>query len=411
MLKYIIWGISFTTLYLSLVWLNVLYIEKNEIRRKRQEQPKYFPIISILIPAYNEGKNIKKTINSILKVNYPKDKIEIIVIDDGSEDDTNRIIRSYKKYGVILLRQKNSGKSSALNNGLKHAKGELIGCVDADSTIEKDSIISMIHHFKDKNVGAVTSGIYVSNAKTTLEKIQRLEYILAAFIRRLMTFLNTVYVTPGVLSLYRKSTLKKLNGFDEGNLTEDLEIALHLHHEGYRIILELDSVTSTKVPGTYDEFKKQRIRWSRGHIHNTLKYKDMLFNRKYGFMGTFQYPLHIITPLILILCLSIIIYSFADGTYDFIRRVIIMKWGFIYSYISFSNMKDTILGLNINILFPLLITTITGIYMFQKAHVYTKKKWKHIHTFFIFLIFYPALLGYFWLISITEEIRKKERKW
>ena len=153
--------------------------------------------------------------DSLKNLDYDKRKLEIIVINDGSTDNTRKIVEKFIKDNPILNvllvnREKNSGKKAvALNEGLKHVNCEYVGCVDSDSTVDKNSLKNILPMF-EKDVGSVISVIRVGNPTNIYGKIQRLEYIISNFVRRLMSKIDTLHVTPGALSIYRYDVLEKL---------------------------------------------------------------------------------------------------------------------------------------------------------------------------------------------------------
>src|SRR3989344_5860927 len=306
-----LWISSFFALVISIFWLQVMLLneEKTKITTK-------FPSVSILIPAYNEGKTITKTIKSVLNLDYPKDKLEIIVINDSSTDNTANMVKKFKEVKLIYNKHRGAGKASALNTGLKYANGELFAVIDADSEIEKYSLKNLISYFEDNKTGSVISSIKIRNPKNIYHHIQRLEYILATFIRKLMSKIDTLHITPGVLSVYRTRLIKKLGGFDEKNITEDLEIALRLRANNYSVKMSPDSITYTRIPSDFKELWHQRIRWFRGFIYNNLKYKKMFMNKKYGAIGRFQLPLNVLTFFTIVILFVFISYEVFTNLYE-----------------------------------------------------------------------------------------------
>lgn len=175
--------------------------------------PKSYPFVSILIPAYNEEDSIAGTIDHVLNLDYPKEKLEIIVINDGSKDRTKDVILRYVKSNenVRLLDKPNSGKADSLNKGIKMSKGELIAVVDSDSFPSKDSLRKLVGLFDDPQMGAVTSFVSVRNSKeTVLTKIQEIEYLFMGWARKILDFVDSVYVTNGPLSIYRRKYVDKV---------------------------------------------------------------------------------------------------------------------------------------------------------------------------------------------------------
>ncbi|MBN2112165.1 glycosyltransferase family 2 protein, partial [Candidatus Woesearchaeota archaeon] len=311
MIQNILWAVSFFSLWLVLIWLQVMYLEEPKKHRCKET-----PLVTIAIAAYNEERTIEKTISSIAKADYPKDKIEIIVVNDGSRDRTadvvEELIKKYPDFGIKLISKPNGGKASAINRALEAAKGELFGVVDADSRISPNCMRMMAPYFAEKNLGAVISRIKVDKPNKLLERIQRFEYIMSNMIRKLMASIGTLALTPGVLSIYRTKLIRELGGFDENraNLTEDLEIAMRLKYNGYDVKMESESIVYTVVPKTIKGLWRQRIRWARGYIYNHVKYKDMFFSRKHSLFGVFQMPVNILVLILLIINVSIISWAF-----------------------------------------------------------------------------------------------------
>ncbi len=245
--------------------------------------------VSILIPAYNEQDSIDGTVDAVLKSDY-KNICEVIIINDGSTDNTLNIAKKLeKKFSkVVIFDKKNSGKADSLNQALKIAKGELVAVVDADSYPDEHAISTMVGFFDDAKTGAVTTRILVKESDNFLRKMQAIEYKVIAFSRKLLDFLDSIYVTPGPLALYRKSALEKIGGFDKKNMTEDIEATWHLIHQGYDIRMSFVSKSTTVAPDTLGKWFKQRIRWNIGGYQTILKYKDSFFKK--GMLGYFILP-------------------------------------------------------------------------------------------------------------------------
>ncbi|MCD6371224.1 MAG: glycosyltransferase family 2 protein, partial [Candidatus Aenigmarchaeota archaeon] len=279
--------IIYFMLYCSLLWILTFYEKRNNVRS--DPKPKRYPLVSIIIPAWNEEKNIKNAIISCLALDYPKK--EIIVVNDGSTDKTKEICEEFSKKGLIkLINKENGGKASALNAGIEVAKGEYVCCLDADSFFEPKALKQMVGYFEDPKVGAVTSSMKVYKPKNWLQMVQWLEYIFAIYLRKLMSYLNCLYVVPGPGGIYRKDVLERIGGFDENSITEDMEIAFRIQKEGYTIKNSVNAVVQTVVPDKFIPLVKQRIRWYVGFYDNVKKYKSMVFNPKYGSLGMFIIP-------------------------------------------------------------------------------------------------------------------------
>lgn len=410
MLNYIIWSVSFFSLYIALIWINILFIHKNTNQTKKLTD---FPKVTIAVPAYNEEKHIIKTIQSISRLDYPEKKLEIIIVNDGSTDTTGSLVSEFIKNhkNIKLINQINKGKAAALNTALKSASGELFGCVDADSIVDKKSLKYMISHFHDKKTGAVISALRVIKPTNFFEKIQRLEYIIAILSRKLRASINTLAMTPGVLSLYSTSILRKLKGFDANNLTEDFEIALRLKYNGYNIMIEPKSLTYTKVPSNLRSFWRQRIRWYRGFIYNHIIYRDMFFNKRHGLMGYFQFPLNILGVIILFTSIFVISYEIIRKISEEISRILNIQ-GYLTNHLFYiPSFKDFFLKHNTKIMLPIFIASLAGLFLFYIAHRQTKEKIRFPFSIFTYFILYPYFVTTEWVSAIVQEFLRFKRRW
>jgi len=227
-----------------------------------------------------------------------------------------------------------------------------------------------------------------------------------------MSKVNTLYITPGILSTYRTSVVRQLGGFDadRNNLTEDFEIALHLHSEGYKIRIETKSIGYTNVPQTLKAHYNQRVRWYRGFIYNTLKYRYMIFNNKYGMMGMFQLPLAILSVLMLFVTFAILGYQIIQKSIMFITDLFILRINFFTTF-KLPNIKLMLLNLDIRIWFPVIIIFMLITYMFIRAHKDAGEKWKFIWVYPLYFTYYPYLQMIYWISALFKESVKSKRKW
>jgi cellulose synthase/poly-beta-1,6-N-acetylglucosamine synthase-like glycosyltransferase len=239
---------------------------------KKDPKPTRFPTVSVLIPAYNSEKTIAQCIESVLNLNYPK-KIQVLVVDDGSTDNTGKIA---KKYPIKYLRVKHGGKSRAMNKGLKKIKSELVATLDSDSFVSSDALIKMIGYLEDPNTAAVIPAIKIHNTNKMLERLQNIEYIYAAFLRKLFTFFNALFVVPGPFSVFKRKVFEELGDFDEDNLTEDMEMGLRILDAGYQIHSSLNAEVHTVAPEGVLDLMKQRFRWYIGNLRNISAYRHII---------------------------------------------------------------------------------------------------------------------------------------
>jgi len=295
----------FIALYFMFLFTLTFIQNRKEMLSVPEIKKKYS--VSVLIPAYNEEDSIEGTVETVLESDY-ENIIEVIIINDGSKDSTLDIAKALeKKYSKVkVFDKKNSGKADSLNQALKIVKGELVAVVDADSYPDKHAISSMVGFFSDSDVGAVTTRILVKQRDNFLRKMQAVEYKVIAFTRKLLGFLDAIYVTPGPLALYSKNALIKIKGFDVKNMTEDIEAAWHLINAGYKIRMSYVAKSTTVAPDTLRKWIKQRIRWNIGGYQTILKYKSYFFKK--GMLGLFILPFFSISLLLGVFGLGIFFY-------------------------------------------------------------------------------------------------------
>ncbi len=257
-------------LFSFLLFIFVVYILS---RFKKSEYGDYEPKVSVVIPAYNEGKNLRGCIEAIKESEYPKDKMEVIVVDDGSTDDTIDIA---KDLGVKVLEQNHLGKSEALNLGTRNAKNDFILTIDADTIIEKECIKEIVKPLSDKKVGATTGVSTVRNNKGMIAIFQNIEYHYNNLIRNSFSrmFNNGIWFF-GALACYRKSTIEEIGFFKTDTMTEDMDTALEIKKAGYTTINVHNAVGKTIAPTTIRELYHQRSRWWIGVLQSLVKNKKL----------------------------------------------------------------------------------------------------------------------------------------
>ncbi|MDP3698685.1 MAG: glycosyltransferase [Nanoarchaeota archaeon] len=406
----------FLLLFLSIFWLLVLFSPNLEQKKKKLVA---FPFFSAIVPAYNEENSITATLQSLVNLEYPKDKIEIIVVNDGSKDGTKEIIElfmaQHPSHNIILLNQENRGKGNAMNNGLAIAKGEYFACLDADSLIAPQALKAMLPIFaQDHNVAAVCPLLKVKNPQSILQKVQWYEYVVNMFYKFLNAKLDCIHVTPGPFSVYKTNIIKDLGGYDENTITEDLEIAIRLQKHQYKIVQTFDTFVETMVPTTWKKLFRQRIRWYKGSVDNSIRYKNLIFNKKYGDFGIIRMPTIILSGIIAIVLV---------GTFF---QALIAKAMVTFSYLQDINFDLLTLirhfSLEMNILtWPFsrlfVAATLMGISFFIMIYSYKliKERITNHGRTFVSLVTYLFIYGFFitavWIYISFMLIGKKKNFW
>ncbi len=270
----------FFLLFFSMLNLYRHVNKDDDIRVPLKEKP----FVSILVPCFNEEKVIKASLESLMAQTYPR--FEILVIDDGSTDDTfliaknmefndgNRRLKAYTKT--------NGGKANALNFGIKEAKGDLFLSVDADSKLSADSLDLMVDYFQDEKIAAVAGSVYVTNTDNLWTRLQALEYIQGLnLVRNGQAYFKMVNIIPGPIGMFRKSAVEGIGMYKDDTYAEDCDLTLRLINKGYKIDYEIDAISYTEAPEQLLDLLKQRYRWTRGILQSILKHKAKLlkFNR------------------------------------------------------------------------------------------------------------------------------------
>jgi len=395
------WALYFILLYITVVLLFLL-VEADE-RRTRKRKFRTLPRVSVIVPAYNEEETIGETLRSLLKLDYPKDKLEIIVVNDGSTDRTEEIVKSFERYGVKLLNQKNMGKGACLNRGLKIAKGEFIACLDADSFVERDTLKNMIRHFYSGRVGAVTPVMKIKNPKNLLQKIQWFEYILYVYLKKILEQINSIHVTPGPFTIYRKSALLQVGGFDETSIVEDQEIAYRLQRYQYKIVQSESGDVYTTAPRTLRKLYKQRSRWFRGTIITLYKYRDMIFNRKYGDFGMYQLPSLMFSIFLFVFIILFFGYYTLLPLIQTINRFAMVNFAIVFKP-SIEYLFSSLFYIDYGKLFIIGLFLAISITMMVKAHkeVEERIRIRNSTALAAFFIAYYILMSFMWLFSMIE---------
>jgi len=322
--------ITYFFLFISLnfeIFLLITYFEnRKEIKAESKAQSnvklKKYPSVTIIVPCWNEETTVSKTVHSLLNLDYPKDKLKIMVVDDGSTDNTWQTVQKFANHPQIEIHTKeNGGKFTALNYGISKLTTDLVGCLDADSYVHKDSMKKIALYFEDKETMAVAPSIKLWQPKNILQLLQKVEYGFGIFTRKMYYYMNAIYITPGPFSIFRREVFEKLGGYEHAHNTEDIQIALRMQKNGFKIAHAHEAIVYTVPPETVKKLLKQRVRWSYGFIKNAYDFRDMIFNKKYGNVGMLILPMACISIVSVLFVSSVSIFSIIDGLANWFVRV------------------------------------------------------------------------------------------
>ena len=399
----IIYAALFISTFTGVLFLITFFENINKMGNPRIKK---YPTVCIVIPAYNEEPSIASTIESALAIDYPKNKLEIFVVENGgSKDRTYEIAKTYRKKGVKVISLKKGGKGNAMNYVMKKTKSEIFITMDADTYADKDVLKKMLGYFNDPEVMAVAPTMKAKTTENLVQKIQNIEYLIGAFLRKVYHLLDSVYVTPGAFTAYRKSFFDKYGGFDTKHITEDIEMTLRIQSKRYKITNAIDASVYTITPKKMKDLFWQRVRWYLGYIDSTIQYKNILFSTKHGYLGTIIGPTAIASILYMIYLFVIMIneavkvivaatYASSKGTNPLILIQQIKLNPFYYQF--------SIVG------FVAVLAILMSIVMFFMAKKYSSDKSDYKIGYLGFSFVYIFLFAIWWISAIYYKIFGKE---
>lgn len=278
---------------------------RHHVRSLRPGDDAFAPPVSIVVPAYNEEVGIEKAVRSLAASDYPD--FEVVVVDDGSSDDTSAIVERLGLDRVTLLRQENAGKPVALNHGVAVSRHDLIVMVDADTVFEPDTLTRLVRPFADAEVGAAAGNTKVGNRGGLLGRWQHIEYVMGFNLdRRLYDVLRCMPTVPGAIGAFRRAALDDVGGVSSATLAEDTDLTIAVGRAGWRVVYVEDARAWTEAPATLSGLWRQRYRWSYGTMQAVWKHRAAVWRREEKAIGRrglpylvcFQIALPAIAPLI-----------------------------------------------------------------------------------------------------------------
>ncbi len=405
LIDYIIYFGLFLNLYLLFLFF-IAFFEEEEKSLYLKKLPK----VAIIVPAFNEEDTIEATVDSLLNLDYPKNKLKIYVVDDGSTDNTLKVLQKYSsKRNVEILHKENGGKASAMNYAYKRLDKdtELVGILDADSMVRSNALLKIVEKFsEDKDIAAVTPAIKIWQPQNVVRFLQNAEYNLSIWLRKAMSSLGVIFIIPGPFSFYRKEALDIAGPWKHAHGTEDLEMGLRFQKLGFKIKNQPEAVVYTKAPYNFVNLYKQRLRWTYGFLNNALDYKDMLFKEKRA-----------INLLILpsaLFSIFFAIFMFFYAFYTILDTLVskIVYWKYAGMDLSFSLSLPDVFYLHFSlILFASLLIIPSIIYAMFLGDRVSKEQSLKVRDIISYILLYAQLVP-LWLISATyRTVKKREVIW
>ncbi|MBU4246630.1 MAG: glycosyltransferase [Nanoarchaeota archaeon] len=409
----VFWAVYFFSLYVS-VFLLITFFEK----RPPPKRLDTIPSVSVIVPAYNEEESIGKTLESLMNLDYPKDLLEIIVVNDGSKDKTQNIAEGFMQkehhFKLLLINQKNLGKGAALNEGIKRAKGDFVACLDADSMVRSDTLKEMMRYFYEGDIAAVSPLMKVYQPKTILQRLQALEYLLYGFLKCIFSSMNSIHVTSGPFSIYRKSAIQKIGGFDEKTIVEDQEICYRIQRNHYKILQSTTGEVLTIAPKNLSELYNQRCRWFKGSVITIYQYRDMLLNKKYGDFGIFQLPTLVMGLILPFITVTLFFKYFISPIITKISNLFLLNFNIYIPRYTAVELKSLLLMYDYTKIFIIILIFAIGIYWMLKGFKNGSEKLSayQIIPLLLYFVVYYIILSFIWVGSMFELlVLKRVKRW
>lgn len=261
------------------------------------------PTVSVLVPAFNEESTLGNNLEGLVRQDHPS--FEIVVIDDGSTDGTAEVAERYADIypGLIrVLRQSNTGKAMAMNNGLMHATGEVVVVVDADSSLAHDALSHIAGTFADPEVQAVGGNVRIANRSGGVAWLQASEYVFGLAVQRsAFAQANAIQVLAGALSGFRAETLRNIGGYSSDTLVEDMDVTLEIASLPGRLVYNPEAIAYTEGPRSWQDLLRQRYRWTYGGFQALSKHRSKVMNPKSGTLGLLGLPFFLLGPWLVVL--------------------------------------------------------------------------------------------------------------
>ncbi len=264
-----LFGLSFFALVWTYFGYPFLMAVRSKIQprpiRKRDLEPENLPSLTLLVPAYNEADVIRRKLDNALTLTYPRDRLEILVIDDGSEDATAAIVREYITRGVTLLQQpQRGGKIAAMNRGFAAATGEIVVLSDASPSYEAGSLQILVRSFADPEVGVVIGNLGIWDAKTSVAKPAGLYWRYEAALRKWESATGSTVAVHGNMFAIRRALYRPLK---PGTINDEFTVAMDTVRQGYRVVYEPQALSYDDASSKMrDEFNR-RARINAGRYH------------------------------------------------------------------------------------------------------------------------------------------------
>ena len=413
MIEHILQGLMYPFLFLSMYFqiLLLTYFFDNKKRIKSEEDftVTNYPTVTVAVPCWNEESTLGATLDSLLSLDYPKDKLKIYVVDNNSKDRTYAIgeVYAYNNPGIIeVYRETKQGKHNAVNLALELSKSDFFGCLDADSFVTPSTLKTIISYFEaDKDTMAVTPCIHIRSPKTFVQRMQAIEYLMGVFLRKAYGELDAIQVTPGPFSIFRSEVFKKIGNYHKAHNTEDFEITLRMHKARLKIVNSHKALVYTIGPATGKGFFYQRLRWARGFLENALDYKELFFKKKYGNFGMFTLPMAFMFVFYGLYAAVFSVYTFGSNVFEIAKRWLTVGIHPHMPVFDLFYFNTTVMSFIVMIMLSMLL------FVFYIGNMLSDDKQEFYRNFPSFFIFYPFFVPMFLGRAVFDTFMKRKNNW
>lgn len=413
MVAHILQGLMYPFLFLSMYFQLLLLISFFENRKKIKDEEsisiKEYKTVTIAVPCWNEEKTLPATLDSLLALDYPKDKLSIVIVDDGSKDNTFAIAQVYaEKHGdcISVIQKENGGKHTAVNLALSRSTSEFFGCLDADSFVDKKALRTIIAYFEHHiEAMAVTPCIHIKNPSTFIQRMQAVEYLMGVFLRKAFGQLDAIQVTPGPFSIFRREIFSTIGEYRKAHNTEDYEITLRMHKAHYKIMNSHKALVYTVGPATVRGYFFQRLRWARGFLENSLDYKELFFKKEYGNFGMFTLPMAFIFVFYGLYAAFFSVYTIISHYIEVLNRFISVGIHPKVPTFDLFYFNTTITSFVVMVMLTMFLITL------YIGNTLSEDKQDFYKNFPVFFFVYPVLVPLFLSRAVFDTFTKRRNEW
>jgi cellulose synthase/poly-beta-1,6-N-acetylglucosamine synthase-like glycosyltransferase len=408
-LQALMYPFLFLSMYFQVLLLISFFENKEKIKNEEHHLLTHFPTVTVAVPCWNEAKTIGGTIESLLSLEYPKDKVHIVIVDNNSTDNTQEIVAKYQAaypQQITIMKEEKQGKHNAVNAALASSTSDLFGCLDADSYVAPRTLKTIVSYFDaDSSVMAVTPCIHIRHPKTFIQRMQAIEYLMGVFLRKSFGQLDAIQVTPGPFSIFRKDVFGVIGAYRKAHNTEDYEITLRMHKAHLKIVNSHKALVYTVGPATAAGFFYQRLRWARGFLENSLDYKELFFKKEYGNFGMFTLPLSFAFVFYGL-------YAAFFSLYSVLSQLKITMSRFLTVGIHLSMPKFDLFYFNTTVMsFVIMVMFSMFLFVLYIGNSLSDDRQQFYRNFPVFFVLYPLFVPVFLCRAVIDTFAKRKNEW